>query len=131
MAEQVEEITDIINQLKERYTPANFKLMKIKVGKVLTFGTNGNPVVLEITKVSKGRYWAKHVELHEKNSVVSHYRHNVDATEEAVKEYGVPYCTDCEVPVSTEATPQGKQKYEERKDRYLSDGTLIEPEETK
>ena len=125
MAQEVEEITDIINQLKERYTPANFKKMGIKKGKVLTFGKDENTTVLEITKVSKGRYWAKHIELHEKSTVISHYKHNIDATEEAEREYGSPYCTDCEVPVSEMATPQGKKKFEARKEQYLSDGTFI------
>lgn len=125
MATKSEEITDIIEQLKSRYTDENFKKMGIKVGKVLTFGTNENPTILEITKIAKGRYWAKHVQLHEKSSVISHYRHNVDATEEAEREYGSPYCTDCEVPVSEIATPQGKQKFEARKEQYLSDGTFI------
>lgn len=130
MQQKSEEITDIIEQLKSRYTDENFKKMGIKKGKVLTFGTNEEPVVLEITKISKGRYWAKHIELHEKNTVVSHYRHNVDATDEALKEYGSPYCTDCEVPVSEIATPQGKKKFEARKEQYLSDGTFIGEETT-
>lgn len=125
MSQKSEEITDIIEQLKSRYTDENFKAMGIKVGKVLTFGKDENTTVLEITKIAKGRYWAKHVELHEKNNVISHYRHNVDATDETIKEYGSPYCTDCEVPVSEIATPQGKKKFEARKDQYLSDGTFI------
>ncbi len=120
-----EEITDIINDLKTRYTPENFKKMGIKKGKVLTFDYEGSPVVLEVTKVAKGRYWAKHIKLHEPNVVASHYRHNVDATDEATKEYGSPFCTDCEMPVSQVASVQGILKYEERKERYLSDGTPI------
>lgn len=119
MSQKSEEITDIIDELKARYTPENFKKMGIKKGKVLTFGTPEEPVVLEITKVAKGRYWAQHIQLHEKSNVISHYRHNVDATEDP------PYCTDCEVPVSEIATPQGKKKFEARKEQYLSDGTFI------
>lgn len=124
--ERVEEITDIIEQLKTRYTPKNFKKLDIKVGKVLTFDYEGTPVPLEITAIVEGRYWAKHVELHEPNVVSSHYRHNVDSTEETIREYGVPFCQDCEIPVSQEATREGRERYETRKERYLSDGTPID-----
>lgn len=120
MKKKIEEITDIINQIKERYTDENFEKMNIKVGKVLTFGTNEDPTVLEITKIKDGRYWAEHIQLHDPTVVSSHLRHNVDATGE------VPYCTDCEVPVSYPATKAGRAKYELRKERHLSDGTPID-----
>lgn len=116
-----EEITDVIQGLQQRYTPANFKKLGIKKGKVLTFDYEGSPVVLEITRITKDkRYFAKHVELHEPNKVGSHYGHNVDATQNP------PFCTDCEVPVSEWANIEGKRKYEARKERHFSDGTPID-----
>jgi len=124
--QEIEEITDIIVELKKRYTPANFKKMGIKVGKVLTFSFEGSPVILEIIEIKNGKYFAKHIELHEPNTVAGHYRHHVNASDEAVKTHGSPYCVDCELPVSKPATVQGKLKYETRKERYLNDGTPID-----
>jgi hypothetical protein len=120
---KVEDITDIINDLKARYTPENFENMNITVGRTLTFNYEGSPVTLKITEITDdGRYLAEHIDLYEPTAVSSHIHHNVDATGE------VPFCTDCEVPVTDPATPQGKAKFEARKERHLSDGTPIEDE---
>lgn len=115
-----EEITDIIDELKKRYTPEHFAQMGIKRGKVLKFDYEGSPTIMKITKVAKGRYWAEHIELHSHQAVSSHYDHNVDVTSKP------PYCQDCEVPVTEPSTEDGEKKYQDRKDRYLEDGTLID-----
>lgn len=121
-----EEITDIINQIKERYTPENFEKMNIKKGRTLTFDFEGSPVVMEVTKVAKGRYWAKHVELHNPKFVSSHARHDIDASREMEKRHGVPFCNDCELPVSEMSTAIGRARFNMRKETQLQDGTLID-----
>lgn len=120
------EVTDTIEEIKQGKTAEEFKSMKIKKGRTLTFNYEGSMTVLEITRTTRdGRYFAKEIELHEPNTVASHYGHNVDATQEASEQYGAPYCTDCEIPVSDKATLEGKRKYQKRKEQYLSDGTFI------
>lgn len=114
-----EEITDIVNDLKARYTPENFKALGIKKGKVLRFDYEGSPVTLRITRVAKDRYWAEHVELVDQKIVKSHYGHNVDATQTP------PWCEDCEVPVDELSTEDGDKKAKDRDERTLSDGTEI------
>ena len=116
-----QDITDTINELKAQYTPEEWNKMKVRVGRVLGFNYEGSRTYLEIGRVEDGgKYFAKEIELHDPTTVSSHMHHNVDATGE------VPYCTDCEVPVNEPATKLGKQRYEERKDRHLSDGTPID-----
>lgn len=122
---KVEEVTDIIDGLKQRYTPENFKAMNIKKGKVLRFNNGGEIVTLRITRVQGNRYWAAHVELVNQMIVRSHYGHNVDASETAMAEYKVPFCTDCQVPVDEASTEDGDVKAADRRDRTLADGTEI------
>jgi hypothetical protein len=97
-------------------------------GKVLKFNFEGSITTLKITKIDRKnkRMWAEHVELVNQVVVRSHYGHNVDSTEEAMKEYGVPFCTDCQVPVNEESTEDGEVKALERAENTLSDGTIIE-----
>lgn len=123
---KVEEITDIIEDIKSRYTPKNFKNMNLVVGRILKFNYEGSPVNLKITKIEKGRYWAEHVTLVDQTIVRGHYGHDVDITEESKAEYGAPYCTDCGVVVTEPATEDGEVKAQDRADRSLSDGTIIE-----
>lgn len=86
-----EEITDVISE--DGYA-------KLKVGQVLSF----TEATLKITKKAKGRVWAEHVSTPvDVNTGMSHYGHNVDASEP-----GVPYCTDCERPIDQLATEEGE-----------------------
>lgn len=117
-----EEITDLINDIKARYTPENFEAMGMKRGKILRF----RHATIRITKVAKGRYWGAHVELVNPTVVTTHYGHNVDSTESALAEYGVPYCTDCEVPVDKPRTQAGEKKALDREERTLEDGTIVD-----
>lgn len=114
-----EEITDIINALKDRYTTEHFAAMQIKKGKVLRFDYEGSPVTLKITRVAKGRYWAEHVELIDQRIVRTHNRHNIDAA------VNPPFCIDCEVPVDEPSNEDGEKKYQDRVDTHLTDGTPI------
>lgn len=107
---QIEEITDIIREIKKDYTPENFKKLGIKKGKVMKFSYEGSPVVLRITKVLDGRYWAEHIELTPLDVGFSHYGHLLDSTDEMMKQYGVPWCQDCERPVNQRATQLGDRK---------------------
>lgn len=117
---QKEEITDIINDIKARYTPENFAKMRIKKGKILRFDYEGTPVTLRITRKAGDRYWAEHVELHDQQVVRMHTNHDVELNSKP------PFCNDCQVPVTEPATEDGEKKYKDREDRYLSDGTPIE-----
>jgi len=112
-----EEITDIL-------TEKGIKSGEFKKGQLLRF----TQTVIKITKIDKknGRAWGVHVEPMKYHQAMGHYGHNIDATDEAVKEYGVPFCEDCEVPVNEEATKAGKTKAADRAERTLSDGTVIE-----
>lgn len=114
------EVTDTIMELKSNNTPAQFKKMRIEVGRVLTFNYEGSITALKIIKIEKGRYWAEEIELHNANTVASHYNHNVDQNATP------PFCWDCTVPVTEPATLAGKRKFEARKDRHFSDGTPID-----
>ena len=126
---QEEDITDVIADLQKGMGITKFKKAGFKVGRVMTFNYEGSLTTLEITRIEDGKWFAKHVELHEPNTVASHYHHNVNTTEETVREYGSPYCSDCEVPVSQPATLEGKKTYETRKENYLPDGTYIGDED--
>lgn len=120
------DITQEIDELKANYTLGQWAKMKISVGRVLGFDYEGSKTYLEIGRITKdGIYYAKEIELHDPTTVSSHMHHNVDATGE------VAYCTDCEVPITEPSNPKGRAKFEERKERHLSDGTPIdeEPEE--
>lgn len=112
-----EEITDLIDP--KAYGDENFKK-----GLVLKF----SQATIRVTRVDRKnkRAWGEHMELVNHNKGFSHYGHNLDSTEETIKEYGVPFCTDCEIPVSEMANNEGHKKAQEREDRTLSDGTIIE-----
>lgn len=115
------DISEEIEELKAGYG-ADFDKLGIKVGKVLGFDYEGSKTYLEIGRIEDGKTYAKEVELYDPVQTLSHVHHNVDATGE------VPWCTDCEVPVTEPATRAGRAKYETRKERHLSDGTPIEEE---
>ncbi len=116
-----EEITDIL-------TAEGIRSGEFKKGQMLKFEYEGSQTCIKITRLDKknGRAWGEHIEPVNNNIALSHYGHNLDATEEAIRQYRVPYCTDCETPVSLEATPEGKRKVETREENTLEDGTEIE-----
>lgn len=88
-----EEITDVI-------TPEGYA--KLKKGDILNFAE----ATLKITKKAQGRIWAEHVSTPVDVEVgMSHYGHNVDASDP-----GVPFCTDCGVPINELATEKGDVK---------------------
>lgn len=117
-----EEISDMI-------TPEAYDDPEFKKGLVLKF----TKATLKITKVDRKnkRTWAEHISLVDQKIGLSHYGHLVDTTGEAMEEHGSPYCTECEVPITEEATRDGKTKAAYRQERTLSDGTEIsdDPEE--
>lgn len=115
-----EEITDIIDEVRSRYTEENFRKLRIKKGRVLRFNYEGSPTTLRITRVANGRYWAEHIQLHDQRIVRSHTRHDVDQTSTP------PFCNDCQILVTEPSTEDGEKKYQDREDRHLSDGTPIE-----
>lgn len=116
-----EEITDILD-------PANIVAGRFKKGQVLKFDYEGTITTIKITKLDRknGRAWGQHVELINYKTGFSHYGHLIDATDEAHKQYGAPFCQECEVPVSEPATEDGEKRALDRQDRTLEDGTVIE-----
>lgn len=115
-----EEITDIL-------TADGIRSGEFKKGQLLKFEYEGSVTCIKITRLDRknGKAWGEHIEPVNNNVALSHYGHNLDATEEAIREYRVPYCTDCEVPVNAEASADGKRKVQEREDGRLEDGTEI------
>ncbi len=109
-----EEITDLVSDKGIR---------ELKVGQVLKFQT----ATIRITKIDKKnmRIWGEHVALVDQNKSFGHYGHIIDTTEEAQREHGAPYCTECEVAINEAPTVKGKQKVAEREERTLADGTEI------
>lgn len=124
---KVEEITDMMadKAYTAKDSEGNFIFYK---GKVLKFDYEGSITTLRITKIDRQakRMWAEHIEIHDQAIVRSHYGHAVDITEEAKAEHGAPFCTDCQVPVIQPSTEDGEVKAQDRADRTLSDGTIIE-----
>lgn len=116
----VEEITDMIDP--RAYEDKNFKK-----GMLLKF-TEASLVITKVDRKNK-RTWARHTKTFAQDITLSHYDHNVDPTEEAIREYGCPYCTDCEIPVGEPANTQGKKRAQEREDNTLADGTVIDEKE--
>ena len=114
------DITDTIMELKNHNTEAQFKQMNIIPGRVMGFDYEGSKTYIEIGRVENGQYFAKEVEMHAPNTVLSHSHHAVDQSKNP------PYCWDCEVPVTEMATVEGKQRYETRKELHFSDGTPID-----
>lgn len=100
-----EEITDIF--------PEPQAIAQLKVGTVLKFADGTQ---IKVTRKTKTRIWGEHVELLDMDTGMSHYGHNLDTTQEALQEYGVPYCQDCEVAVRNQATTTGNMKAMQRED---------------
>lgn len=106
-----EEITDMI--MDQAYDDPKFKK-----GFVLKFAN----ATIKITRVDRKnkRSWGEHIKLINHNKGMSHYGHIIDATQNP------PFCEDCEVYVDELATKEGHKKAQDREDRTLSDGTIIE-----
>ena len=92
---QKEELTDMIseNGIKE-----------LKVGTVLKFEYEGSITSIKITKkdTKNMRIWGEHVELMPMDVGMSHYGHQIDRSKD------VPFCTDCQLPVTDYATEEGE-----------------------
>lgn len=89
-----EEITDII-------TPEAFDDPEFKKGIVLKM----EKATIRLTRVDRKnkRVWGEHIVMVDSKPVDTHLGHNVDTSEEVIFIHGVPYCTDCSMPVSEEA----------------------------
>lgn len=123
-----EEITDLLSDRVFTAKEPDGQFM-FRKKKLLKFSYEGSITAIVITKIDRKnkRIWGEHVELAEQDAVISHYRHNVDVTEETMAQYnGQPYCTDCGVPVGEFANEDGNKKALDRADRTLSDGTEVE-----
>lgn len=119
-----EEITDLFNLKPEIYTDIDLDTDKFRFhkGKVLRFKYEGSLTTIRITKIDRKnkRMWGQHIELVNPAIAKSHYGHNVDTTQ-------VPmWCTDCDVPITEHSTEDGDVKAADRKDKTLSDGTIID-----
>ena len=110
-----EDITDIL-------TKDGIKSGQFAKGQLLKFmSDDGTPTYIKIIKISvkKGTAMGKHIQPSKTENVSSHYGHNVDSTTSALRDYGCPFCTDCDMPVS-----QKNNKVDD--DNVLSDGTRVE-----
>ena len=69
----------------------------IKVGITLTFNQEGSIHSYKVMKLGKdGNVWVRPINLMDPN----HYEHDVDGSDETVEKYGVPYCRNCDNPVT-------------------------------
>lgn len=108
-----EDISDIL-------TKENIKAGKFEKGQLLKFSDeDGNLTYIKIVKLNKkkGTAIGKHVQPSKTENVTSHYGHNVDSSHNTIVDWGSPYCTDCDMPVSQQALVTD--------DNHLSDGTEI------
>lgn len=121
MVTKREEITDLFGDVYTEKDPETDKFV-FRVGRVLRFEYEGSFTTIKVIKIDRKtkRMWGEHIELVNQKIVRRHYGHDVD-TEQAP-----PFCNDCQVPVTEGSTEDGEVKYQDRKDRYLSDGTPIE-----
>lgn len=108
---KIEDITDIIEGMKERYTPENFENMQIKVGRVLKFDYEGSKTILKIVEITDdGKYMAEHIYTNDMDTGFSHYGHIVLTDPATQEKYQSAYCQDCERPTSEPATEEGDVK---------------------
>lgn len=115
-----EDISDIL-------TADGIRSGEFKKGQLLKFEYEGSVTCIKITRLDRknGKAWGEHIEPVNNNVALSHYGHNLNTTKKTIREYRVPYCTDCEMPVNAEASADGKRKAQEREDNTLEDGTVI------
>lgn len=81
------------------------------VGKVLKFDYEGSPTTIRVTRIDRKnhRMWGEEITLYDFNTGMSHYGHDVDATDAARI-----YCKDCDVEIDQPATEEGEVKSIER-----------------
>lgn len=105
-----EEITDLIDP-KAYDDKAN---ESFKVGAVIKF----SQATIKITKIDRKnkRTWGVHTVLVDQKIVGQHHLHEVNRSKEAYKEYGAPYCEDCEVRIDEPSTEDGEKKALDRRD---------------
>ena len=115
-----EEITDLISDAA--YRP--IKDGGIKPGQLLKF-QYANIKVTKVDRKNK-RVWGVHVKLNQSKNVLSHMGHDVKVND---PENPIPFCNDCEVPVTEHSTEDGDKKFLDRRDdnerNTLADGTRV------
>lgn len=116
-----EEITDLFGDVYEEVDSETKKFV-FRVGRVLRFDYEGSLTTIKVTRIDRKakRMWGAHIELVDQKVVRMHYGHDVDI------EQAPPFCNDCQVAVTEPGTEDGEVKYQDRKDRHLSDGTPID-----
>lgn len=121
-----EEITDLFGPTA--YTSKKDGKFVFRKGKVLRFEYEGTLTTIKVTKINRKakRMWGEHIELTDPATTAGHYGHFVDSSQEAMEQYGKPFCTDCGVTVDKPANEDGDVKAADRRDRTLSDGTVID-----
>lgn len=108
---KIEDITDVIDGMRERYTPENFEKMNIVVGRVLKFDYEGSKTTLKIVEITDdGKYMAEHIYTNDMDTGFSHYGHVVLTDPATQEKYNSAYCQDCERPTSEPATEEGDTK---------------------
>lgn len=105
-----EDITDVIDEMRQQYTPENFEKMNIVVGRVLKFDYEGSKTTLKITRIEDGKYFAEHIYTTDMDTGFSHYGHIVESDKATQEKYGAAYCRDCECPTNEPATEEGDTK---------------------
>lgn len=107
----IEDITDIIEQMKLNYTPEKWKEMDIKVGKVLKFDYEGSKTTLKIVEITDdGKYMAQHIYTTDMDTGFSHYGHIVLTDPATQEKYHAAFCDDCQVPTTEPSTEEGDTK---------------------
>lgn len=97
-----EEITDVISDKGIR---------EIKVGTILKFNYEGSPIYIKVTRkdTKNLRMWGEHITLYDMDAGMSHYGHDVDATNT-----DHIFCKDCQVEINQGSTEDGEVKAAER-----------------
>lgn len=111
MSNKKEEITDLIDPTA--YDNKSLDSV-FKKGAVMKF-TNAT---IKITKIDRKnrRTWGEHITLVSGKTVGTHHEHDVDSSKDAYREYGIPFCNDCQVAVDEPSTEDGDVKALDRKD---------------
>jgi len=69
---------------------------KLYVGQTLTFSQEGSLHSYKIMRMPKNdKIWVKRINLITADSMTSHTGHDVDMSNETIKNYGGPYCRTC------------------------------------
>ena len=77
---------------------------KLKKGNVLGFIQEGKKVNYKVVSLpGNGNVWVRKIKLTNPLAMRTHHGHTIDTTNETVREFGAPYCSDCEMPISEEA----------------------------